>query len=192
MKRYIIILLLPALLLAGCGQQRAADPHPDWDPAWFRVSPDVGVEAPAGFSFNESNDVMSMAGLYYATWTAGEGREITNSQGRDALVYDAQLYVLVKLHDSEADAEADVADWMDLEAQNYQTGDETALTAAGQTFRVLPLLQGSEGNPYAHGLAAFALRGTTTVTVELLCTDNWNGDPETTMTAFLNGFHYGA
>ena len=191
MKRYMVLLLLLAVFLAGCGRQEAVDPHPDWDASWFRVSEDLGVEPPTGFALNESNDVMSMAGLYYATWTAGAGRETTNSQGRDALVYDAQLYVLVKLHDSAADAEADVADWMDLEGQNYETGPEDSLTAAGQEFRVLPLLQGKESNPYQFGLAAFAIRGADTITVELLCTEAWDGDPEASLADFLGGFHYG-
>ena len=191
MKRILLLCLLLALLCTGCSKPGAADRHPDWDTAWFRVSEDLGVETPAGFALNESNDVMSIAGLYYATWTTGEGRDIVNAQGREATVYDAQIYVLVKLHDSVKAAEADLADWMSREADAYETGEETAMTAAGQIFRILPLLKAGADNPYAHGIAAFAIHGTDAITVELLCADGWQGDPEATLEAFLNGFHYG-
>ena len=194
MKRitFYIMLLAALLLLTGCGStEPVQDPHPDWDEAWFRVSTDVGVETPSGFVFNESNDVMSPDGLYYATWTSGEGRDITNAQGREAVVYDAQIYVLVKVCDDKAEAEADVSEWMAREKSSYETTPETELTAAGQAFRVLPLIKGSEDNPYGRGVAAFAVRENTAITVELLCADAWTGDLESTLEAFLNGFHYG-
>ena len=192
MKRTWTLLLILCLLLAGCGSaQSAENRHPDWPGSWFQVHPDLGVEAPEGFAFNESNDVMSMAGLYYATWTAGEGRDITNPQGREAVVYDAQLYVLVKECENDKNAEADVADWLDREQGSYESSDVRTLTAVGQEWQVLILNAPKQENPYHHGAAAFAIRGGNAISVELLCTEKWEGDPEAALVAFLNGFHYG-
>lgn len=192
MKRVWIMILLAALLLCGCGgAEPAADPHPDWPEAWFRVHPELGVEKPEGFDFNESNDVMSMSGLYYATWTAGAGREITNPQGREAVVYDAQFYVLVKECRDAAEAEADVADWLDREQGSYESSELRSLTAAGQEWRLLPLTAPKSENPYHHGAAAFAVRGGNAISAELLCAEGWQGDPMAALEAFLSGFHYG-
>ena len=192
MKRILIFVLALALLLAGCaGAEAPEDPHPDWPERWFRVHPELGVEPPSGFRFNESNDVMAMSGLYYATWTAGEGRDITNPQGREAKVYDAQFYVLVKENDSTAEAQADVADWLEREAASYETGPVRTLTAAGQSWRLLPLTAPKSENPYHHGSAAFAVWGSRAFSVELLCAEDWTGDAEAALEAFLNSFHYG-
>ena len=190
MKRLWSFVLALALLLAGCaGAEAPEDPHPDWPERWFQDA--LGVEAPAGFTLHESNDVMAMSGLYYATWTAGAGRDITNPQGREAVVFDAQFYVLVKESDSAAEAEADVADWLDREAGSYSTGEPRDLEAAGQRWRLLPLTAPNSENPYHHGAAAFALWGSRAVSVELLCTEDWQGSAEAALEAFLNGFHYG-
>ena len=192
MKRMWMLLLVIALLLAGCaGAEAPEDPHPDWPSDWFRVCPELGVETPEGFAFNESNDVMAMSGLYYATWAAGEGRDITNPQGREATVYDAQLYVLVKENETAAQSEADVADWLDREAGAYETGEVREPEAAGQSWRLLPLTAPKSDNPYHHGAAAFAVWGSRAVSVELLCAEDWQGDAEAVLETFLKGFHYG-
>lgn len=190
--RFSILLLtvILALLLAGCGKKEE-DRHPDWPGEWFRIHPDLGVETPENFSLNESNDLMSVSGLYYATWTTGEGREIKNPQGQDATVYDAQLYVLLKECNTDKNANTDIADWMAREAQSYEAGQELRLKAAGQTWRVMPLLAAKSENPYHHGTAAFAVRDGNAICVELFCTEAWAGDPEAVLEAFLEGFHYG-
>ena len=192
MKRTItvcLMMLLAALLLSGCTARQ--DPHPEWSADWFRMYSDLAIEHPSGFALNESNDIMSIAGLYYATWTTGESRSVTNGQGNPATAYDAQIYTLVKRCETTKEAEENLADWMKRERTNYETGEETVLTAADQQFSVLPLLQAQAGNPYRHGIAAFALRGTDAISVELVWSEGWQGDGQAVLASFLNGFHYG-
>ena len=189
MKRIWWIVLAAALLLTGCGAS-APDPHPEWDAAWVRVGTNLGAEAPEGFTFNRENTVSS-AGLYYVTWSTGEGRDVTNAQGQEVSAYDAQFYILVEEKTKPEDAQAVVEEWMAMEAESYETGPEERLTAAGQEFRILPLLKGGEDNPYHHGRAAFAVRGSNAMVVELLCVEDWPGDPDSAMEAFLQGLHYG-
>ena len=189
MKRImtLTLLLAAALALTGCA---AREPDAVIAPGFVRISDGLTAETPSGFHLSESNDLMSLSGLYYAAWAAGEGKTITNAQGQEANAYDAQIFVLVKLHSTAAEAEADIADWMEREMQAYQIGAEKALTAGDQAFRVLPLMEAAEGNPYRRGLAAFAIRGADTLTVELLCADAWTGNPDAALQAFLEGFHY--
>lgn len=191
MRRMIPLLLLLAALLTGCTASPAAKAHPDWDETWFAVGDLLAVEPMQPFLLGESNDVLSPSGLYYATWVYGEGREIVNSTGRDATVYDAQIYLLVKECKSGERAEQETLDWTEREAASYETGALSEQTVGDQCYRVLPLLESREGNPYSHGAAAFAVRGELAISIELLCSDTYDGDAQEILTGFLTGFHYG-
>lgn len=189
MKRNLIFALLMALVLTGCS---AADKElpPDWDESWIRIADYVGVEPLDGFVLNESNDTLSISGLYYATWTSGDGQDFVNADGKDAVFYDGQIYVLLQeCRNAEAAVEA-VGTWIAREKQSY-TVDETYTSSLGaQDFEILPLLSGSEGNPYTHGTAAFAARDQWAISVEFMCADGFAGDSQTTLEQFLSGFHY--
>lgn len=140
---------------------------------------------------NESNDVLSLSGLWYFTWTSGEGREITNAAGEEATAYSAQIYLLVVERGSGADAENDIADWMAREAQSYETGESSERSIGEQRYHISPLLSTGESNPYSHGAAAFAARGNLAISVELLCSEDFESDAQTVLEQFLSGFHYG-
>lgn len=187
MKRQIWIWLLAALLLTGCAVPEVKE-HPDWEADWFVFGNQLAAETPGGFALNESNDIMSIAGLYYATWTQGAGEPITNAQGRDAVVYDAQIYMLLKECETAQNAEKEIADWMKREADAYETSG-FSLTAAGSDYDALELIRAKNENPYQHGAAAFGVIGTNAVSVELLCREGWNGDVMKTLSGFLNGLH---
>ncbi len=191
MKRWFIsLMILFMIILTGCVRKTEDDQHPDLNKDWFRMGNVLSVEPPADFVYNESNDVLSAAGLYYATWTNGDGRNIINPQGREAVVYNAQIYLLVKENESEEDSKADVADWIKRESASYETDTEKTVTVNGQNFTVLSLLSARSENPYDHGMASFAVRGRDAVSVEILCDKNYDGDAEAIMMSFLNGIHY--
>ncbi len=187
MRKKIGILLLAMFVLIGCTVREEKE-HPDWDASWFALGDLIAAETPEGFTLNESNDVLSIAGLYYATWTAGQGEPITNAQGKDAVLYDAQIYLLVKECESAEDAETDIADWMQRETGAYETVKST-VTAAGHSYTALELVRAKNENPYHHGAAAFGVIGTNAVSAELLCREGWDGDVITVLTEFLNGLH---
>lgn len=189
MKRIWIFALLAALALAGCAGP-AEDPRPDWDESWARIGEYVGIEPLEGFTLDESNDVLSISGLYYAAWTSGEGRDFVNDAGEEALVYDAQIYVLLEeCRDPEAARDA-VDSWTAREKQSYSTGEPGSGSYGSQEFEILPLLSGREGNPYPRGAAAFAVRDEWAISVELVCADAFEGDPQALLERFLSGFHY--
>lgn len=191
--RLTVLCLAVLLLCTGCSSlPEAQDPHPEWDPAWCRVAGNLAVETPEGFVLSEQSDAMAGMGIYYASWTAGEGRSVTNAEGQSATAWEAQIFVLVKGHETAEAAETDIADWLEREAAVYEAGPESSWsTAGGVTFRLLPLHRAGESNPYQRGAAAFALHGTDAVSVELLCTGEWQGEAEEALRQFLTGFHFG-
>ena len=191
MKRAISLALLAALLLTGCAAQTGpTNEELGWDRDWARVSALLGVEPMDGFALSENKDVMGVYGLYYATWTAGEAQDYTNADGEKAQIYDAQIYVLLQQNKNADETRTALDDWMALEKKSYQTGEALTETYAGQEFDLLPLLQAGESNPYTHGAAAFAARGDWAISVELLCRDSFQGDPQACLTEFLSGLHY--
>lgn len=189
MRRIGILALLAALLLAGCSEP-AAQSHPEWDESWFRLGEDIGIEPLEGFSLNESNDTLSLSGLYYATWTCGDGRDYVNADGEDATVYDAQIYVLLQECGDGETAAQEVKEWIAHEEQSYTCGETSTEVFGTQEFKILPLLFGTEGNPYGSGVAAFAVRENLAISVELVCSDQFTDDPQPVLTQFLAGFHY--
>lgn len=187
-KKRILPLLVLLLLLGGCTK---TDAHPDWGADWVRAGDHLGVEPMAGFNPGEANDALSLAGIWYFTWTSGAARTVTNDAGEDAEAYDAVIYLLVsECADAEAEEET-VADWLSVEAEHYETDEARTLSAAGQDYTLLPLLQGRAENPYSHGAAAFTARGDCAVSVELLCAEGYDGDPQALIEQFITGFHYG-
>lgn len=186
MKRTLLPLIITALLLTGCAGV-AADPWPEGvDP----ISSRLGATAVAGFTLNESNDILSFSGLYYATWTLGEGKTISNADGDEAQIFDAQIYVVVKECANAEKAEQNVQSWMAREQEVYTATAPEENTFSGQSFRTLTLLSGSKTNPYAFGAAGFAVCGSDAISVELLCAQDFTGDADAILAAFLNGLKY--
>lgn len=189
MKRIWILALLAALMLTGCSSADR-EPPPGWDENWVLIADYIGVEPLDGFTLNESNDLLSVSGLYYATWTSGDGQDFVNSDGKEAIVYNAQVYVLLEECRSADAAKKAVETWITREKQSYETGDADTKSLGGQDFEVLPLISGSEGNPYTHGTAAFAARDEWAISVELVCADNFEENSQEILEQFLAGFHY--
>lgn len=189
MKRIWFFLIAAALLLTGCGQQ--ADRHPEWDEGWTRFENLLAAETPDGWILSEYNPTLSMGGIWYATWAEGEERMVTNAEGEEAAVYDAQIYLVVKECGSEDEAKANTADWLDREAQSYQAGEPFERSVGGQSYSMLTLNTADEANPYSHGAAAFAVRGDLAVSAEILCREGFEGDAQAILERFLNGIHYG-
>lgn len=189
MKRIWIFALLAVLALTGCADS-SVERHPDWDESWVRIAEYIGVEPLEGFVLSESNDVLSMSGIYYAAWTAGDGQDFVNADGDEATVYDAQIYVLLEECRAPEAAEEAVGAWIAREKSSYGAGESYTKSFGDQEFDILPLVSGREGNPYTHGTAAFAVRDKWAVSVELVCADSFEKEPQPLLEQFLAGFHY--
>ncbi len=192
MKKALCLGLLALfLLLSGCGKQQE-DRHPEWDEDWTRFDDLMAIEAPENFRPGEMNDALAVNAIWYAVWNGGtDPHMITNAEGKEAAVYDAQIFLVLKGFGSEEEAKANLADWIEREAQSYETGEFRSISAAGQVFSVRPLLSAKAENPYARGAAAFAVRGRLAISAELLCAEGFEGDPDEILAQFLNGIHYG-
>lgn len=189
MKRIVPVLLVFFLILSGCGGQEPQRPA-QWEESWIMVSPLLAVETPEEYALNEANDTLSVSGIYYATWVTGDERNHTNEDGESAMVYDAQIYVLVQEFRTNEKAIKEATQWAERAKQSYETAPVNTLEQDGQQYTLLPLLSGSESNPYGHGIAAYTVRGEYAVWVELLCAPDYESDPRQVMELFLAGFHY--
>ena len=187
MKRKVLALICAlSLVLAGCGSAKS----PDWAGDWTVIAPFLASEGTEDFTFGESADTLGLGGVYYATWTNGDKRDFTNSKGESTLIFNSQIYVVAEECRTEADAEQSLTAWMARERQNYSCGETYEVTVGGQTYTILPMLEGKESNPYPFGCAAFTRFGTNAVCVELVCSDTFTGGPGYVLEMFLHSLHY--
>ncbi len=189
-RRFFHIIVCLLLLLTACGQKKEAEPHPEWNESWTRFGNHLAVEAPEGFTLGEYNDALSPNGIWYAVWNCGQERKIKNAAGEDASAYDAQIYLVLKETKSQAEAQANVADWLDREAQSYEIGESWEVTAAGQGYSCRRLLSAGSDNPYSFGASAFGTQNDLAISAELLCGESYAGDPAAILESFLRGFHF--
>lgn len=195
MKRWMLWPLagLLCLGLAGCGTvlppEQAADGN-DWDERWVTVGGVIGVDTPDGMDQRENNEALSANGMYYATWSIGEGSPYTNADGEDAQVYDAQVYLLLGGYNSEKLAEDTMTQWMDMAALQYNVDETAAQTHNGQEFTAITYTFDSAENPYARGASAFGTYRNFAISVELTCREDFDGDAAQLLGEFLDNCHY--
>lgn len=195
MRRTMAFLLAGAVCLAltGCGAaappEKAADGL-DWDENWITVGGVVGVDTPEGMDHRENNDALAANGMYYATWSVGEGEAFTNEDGEEAQIYDIQVYLLLSGQKSAKDAESILKQWTDMAGLQYVIDDTAARTYNGQEFTVITYRFDSEDNPYVRGASAFGVYGNYAVSVELTCRESYNGDAAELLGQFLDSCHY--
>ena len=193
MKQKAVLLAgVLALCLTGCTvlpPERAAD-GADWDESWVTVGGVVGVDAPAGLTAQENNDALAANGMYYATWSMGEGEDYTNEDGDDAVLYDAQVYVLLAGAKTAEEAQASLDEWTALAEERYAVDGRTQGVYNGQPFTVLTYAYGSDVNPYQRGASAFGIYRNFAVNVELSCREGFTGDEAELLADFLEHCHY--
>jgi hypothetical protein len=185
--RIIAFFLILPLLLWGCGDESLSA---GWNESWTVISPFLAAEPMEGFTFGESDDILGISGVYYATWTNGDARKFTNAEGEATTIFNSQIYVVAQECPTEADAKQTLAAWIAREKQNYEILKEITLTLNGKDYTLLTLDSGKEGNPYGFGCAAFAISGTNAICVELVCADTFTGEPQIVLELFLQGLHY--
>ena len=195
MKRLICGLAALCLLLSGCGKSApatAADGS-DWDERWTTLGGVLGVEAPGhDLTLQDNKDALSIADMYLASWTIGEGAPYTNEDGDEVVLYPARLDVLVYGRKDSAAAQQAVENWTARQSETYDVTDSGQQTYNGQDYVVSVYTCKSDSNPYARGVSAFGTYQNYAVSVELNCLDSFTEDERTILTDFLNGCHYAA
>ena len=195
MKRTALGVLAAALCLAlaGCAAlpapERAADGQ-DWNEEWIAVGGVVGVDTPDGITFRENNEALAANGMYYATWSMGEGEPYTNTDGEEATLYDAQVYLLLGGYKSEEEARDAAAQWQEMAQAQYTVGETAEAAYNGQRFSFITYTFDGETNPYAWGASAFGVYRNYAISLELACREGFDGDAEELLAQFLDHCHY--
>lgn len=187
-KRFIPLLLLLALLLSSCGAAQELDREAlGWKEDWDAVGYAAAAEPLEGFKLSEMQDIMP--GYWIATWTCGEGKEIKNDQGEDAVLFDAKIYLLIRECDNAGKAAAEIDTWQELERKSYDLSEPSQETHAGVSYRVMAVTPTGD-NPYSGGIIALAAIGRYAVSVELMAQEDAPITPRVTLDAFLDGLHF--
>lgn len=195
MKKAAVFLLTGALCLglAGCSAppppEKAADGL-DWDENWVTIGETIGVDTPDGMEHRENNDALAANGMYYATWSIGEGEPYINADEEEATLYDAQVFLLLGGYKSAEEAENTRTQWREMAESRYEVGGTLEETHNGQDFTIITYSFDSEANPYARGASAFAVYRNYALSVELTCRQDFEGDAAQLLARFLDACHY--
>lgn len=186
MKRSILLIILLCLVLAGCGAD--IDPAVPGDGPLV-VGSLIEVDAPGELTPMEYNDVLAADGMYYATWSMGEARAYTNEDGDDAEVFDSQVYLVLSEKTSAENAQGALDEVLEMAGSRYEVRSTSTETYGGQEYTVITYEYISETNPYSVGAAAFGVRGSCLINVEVSSLEG-PADPLTLLGDFLRCCRY--
>ncbi len=161
-----------------------------WDTSWTQVGFTLGVEPFSDFTILENKDILAGDGLYYATFITGEPSSYTNSDGKEADLYDAELYLLTGENKTAEKAQSDLDTWLEHARTSYHLTGENTQEINGQTWQLLFYTCDPENSPYDHGVSAFGVHAATAICAELTCTESYPQELLPILTDFLNGCHY--
>ena len=197
MKRLAFLgaMILALVSLCGCEGHypaKAAD-GADWDRSWTILGTVLGIEQPGdGLVLSENPVVLAGDDTHYANWTVGEGMSYTNSDGKDAIVYDAQLFLLLYGCADQAHATETVAQWLEREQEVYDIRETEYMSVNGIDYTLLHYGTRSADNPYAGGVVAFCVFENYALSAELTCGDDYSENAEEVLLRFLEGCHFSA
>ena len=150
----------------------------------------LGVEPFSDFTLLENKDILAGDGLFYATWVTGEASPYTNSDGEEADLYEAELYLLTGENKTAEKAQTNLDGWLAHARSTYQISEEQTLEVSGQSWQLLFYTCNPQTSPYAHGVSAFGLCGTTALCAELTCLRDFPQELLPTLSDFLDGCHF--
>lgn len=195
MKRFICCLAALCLLLTGCAKsapEKAAD-GVAWDESWTTLGGVLGVEEPGhDLELRDNNEALSVADMYLASWTIGEGAPYVNEDGDEVVLYPARLDVLIYGRKDADAAQQALEDWTARQAETYDVAASGKQTCNGQDYTVSAYTCKSETNPYSRGVSAFGVYKDYAISAELNCLDSFTEDEAAILTNFLDGCHYAA
>lgn len=197
-KGLLALVLAGLLCLTGCSEGVYPDKALDgtaWDKSWTMLGSVLGMEdlTKSGFTQEENPVVLTGDDTFYATWSFGEGQAYVNAEGKDATLYDAQLYILLYGCGDEASAEDALTDWTKREEEVYTVTRTEDTEVNGISYSILSYEVKSEDNPYHHGAVAFGMYENYAVSVELTCAEGiFADDADSVLLDLLSDCHYSA
>lgn len=181
-----LIVLLCLCLLTGCGIQY---PLTEEDGSVV-LSPQLRISQPNyPVSLGEYQDTLADMGIYYATWTMGEGETITDEEGKESTRHPVQIYVLIQQCETEQEAAQQPEQWQMLLGERQEISHTDLQTVEEQTY-LLASYAFAEAETFACGISAYTSVGTYAVAVEAVCLEDDSGELLDILTDFLACMHY--
>lgn len=184
-KRIFCIVLSLCLVLCGCSMpetpDKAADGTP-WGDDWTDVGVILGVEPVEGWTEQRSEDLLADVGMYFASWTWGQGE--MDTEGNKS--YPAQVFLVL----SGSEPETLVSQWQTIAEQTYVTEPARTLEHRLGTFTLIPYRFAQEDASFDSGLSCLGIVNGYAVNLEFSCLDSAQLDPEQIIIAFLDRFHF--
>lgn len=190
--KYVLCIICLILTATGCSSiPSITEKKPIENTACLKIGRHLEIN-----NTNESlilydyKEALAGDGLYYASWRIGDAIPYENSDGDTVDLYDAQLYVLLGEFTSAEKAMENRNEWLEKARASYEISAEEETVCNEQTYLMITYTFAGENNPYARGVSAFAVHGNSAVCMELTCQENFAGELETILTAFLENCSY--
>ena len=149
------------------------------------------AEGPAdGFRFYEKSDALAADGTFYSTFVTGDAQPYVNEEGKDAELFESQIYLLSYEGISGEDAQKKAAAWLAAAKELYQVTDTKDMQVGDTSYTVVSYLTKSENSPYSGGCAAFASKDSCAVYADLVFTDSWGGSAEESLLSQLEKIRF--
>lgn len=133
---------------------------------------------------------ISANGLYYVPWAIGEGEDFVNAEGKNAKLYDAELYFLLGKTKSPEKAKEGVDSWLASADENYKILSQETLTVNDHDYTVITYNFNDENTPYTGGVSAFGLSGSNAVCAEFIHQESYADEAKDILTGFLEKCEY--
>lgn len=192
----LFCIIFASLMLTGCAVISSAlsneETENTWDESGYVAVGDILTvqNADNRLSLLDNKDALASDGLFYCAWTIGSSEPYENSEGDTVDLYDAQLYLLLGAFVNGEKAQTNMDDWLATAKMNYEIVSEEEITCNGQGYTLITYNFINESNPYVRGASAFGVSDSNAVCVELACRENFEDDPATILTDFLNNCSY--
>ena len=175
------------LMLTGCASFLSKTEPITEDSSCITIGNILEVKNPdSRLILLDHKETLAAEGLYYLSF----GITDQNNKEEELQSYPAQLYLLAGEAKNNEEAQYNMDTWLSASKENYQILEEKEISCKEQTYFILSYSRSNVDSTYTKGISAFSTINQIAICIELISTENFSEDLETTITNFLNNCSY--